>query len=151
MTISQLELDALVTDCERGANAWVNGQLEEAVVSVFTQDDAMVLAGPFGGMPRKGRAEWGVVQPKVVAQFSGGHSKNEVIDVMSSGDLAVLVLIERGSTQFPGQSSPQTWTLRTTQVFRKIGPNRWTRLHRHADPLIDRRPLEQTAALARGE
>jgi ketosteroid isomerase-like protein len=66
---------------------------------------------------------------------------------MTSGDLVVLVMIERSLVTFEGRTEPQPWILRTTQVFRRDG-DRWLRLHRHADPLIHRRSFDETLAVA---
>ena len=144
------EVERLVQDLEAGAVAWVNGALEETAAALYAQADDMVIAGPFGGEPLVGRAAWGGAQAAAVRQFAGGESKLEIVDWFAAGDLLVLVLIERGQVTFAGRSEPQPWVLRSTQVFRRADGGRWLRVHRHADPLIDRRPLEATAALARG-
>ena len=151
MTIAADEVVRLVADLEKGANAWVNGKLEETASTDFTQSDEMVLVGPFGGAPLKGRADWGARQSAAVKAFSDGSTKLELVDWQAGGDLLVLVLIERGQTRFSGQPSPQPWVLRTTQVFRRSGQSSWIRLVRHADPLADFRTPPATAALARGE
>ena len=151
MIVTADDVVRLVADLEKGANAWVNGQLEETASTTFSQADEMVLVGPFGGVPLKGRVEWASRQASAVRAFSNGETKLELVDWHAGGDLLVLVLIERGETQFPGQASPQPWVLRTTQAFRRSRENNWVRLLRHADPLADFRPLPATAALARGE
>ena len=46
-------------------------------------------------------------------------------------------------------SGPQPWVLRTTQVFERRN-GAWVRLHRHADPLIDRRSPPDTFKIAGG-
>ena len=69
---------------------------------------------------------------------------------MVSGDLAVVVLIERSEVTVDGVSDPQRWELRTTQVPERRGET-WVRLHQHADPLIDRRSPADTFTIARGE
>jgi hypothetical protein len=67
-----------------------------------------------------------------------------------SGEVVVLVLIERNEdVSVAASSEPQPWVLRTTQVFEKRAEG-WVRLHRHADPLIERRTPADTFALARG-
>lgn len=66
-----------------------------------------------------------------------------------SGDLVVIVLIERNERWVEGSGKAQPWVLRTTQVFEKR-PSGWMRLRRHADPLIRRRSPTDTFALARG-
>lgn len=40
----------------------------------------------------------------------------------------------------------QRWDLRVTEVFRRRDAG-WERVHRQADPLVDRRPVSEVAAL----
>ena len=68
---------------------------------------------------------------------------------LESGDLVVIVLVERNDAVVEGSDDPQRWVLRTTQVFEKRAEG-WVRLHRHADPLISRRSPSDTFAIARG-
>jgi len=99
--------------------------------SVFEQ-----VAGRSGGHGRRGRSE--------VDRRSSRSSRT-----YSSGDLAVLVAVERqGGTV--GDLPPQDWSLRITLVFRREGTE-WRLVHRRADPLV--RPVnpELSAAIARGE
>jgi hypothetical protein len=151
MEIDADDIAALVSDLEKGANAWVQGRLEDTASTMFSQSEDMVLFGPFGGPPLKGKVEWGKRQAAAVQAFGGGRTQLELVDWFAGGDLAVLVLIERGEVFFEGQSEPQPWILRTTQAFRRAGPEKWVRLSRHADPLIDFRPQPATAKLARGD
>ena len=65
-----------------------------------------------------------------------------------SGDVVVVVLVERNEVTVEGVDQPQRWVLRTTQVFERRGSD-WIRLHRHADPLIDRRSPADTFSIAR--
>jgi hypothetical protein len=69
--------------------------------------------------------------------------------VAVSGDVVVTILIERNEAVLEGANEAQPWVLRTTQVFEKRATG-WVRLHRQADPLIDRRDPRTTFALARG-
>ena len=69
---------------------------------------------------------------------------------MREGNLVVIVLLERNSVLFEGKAEPQPFVLRTTQVFRKDG-EKWLRMHRHADPLIDRRSFDATLEIAAGK
>jgi hypothetical protein len=88
-------------------------------------------------------------QKQAASLFHGGSGACEVVKTIVSGDVVVLVLIERNEAVVTGSEHPQPWVLRTTQVFEKR-PSGWVRLHRHADPLITRRPPADTFALARG-
>jgi ketosteroid isomerase-like protein len=72
----------------------------------------------------------------------------ELAESYASGDLVVLVLIERQHGEVGGLSD-QDWSLRVTQIYRREG-SKWLLVHRHADPLVHDISLEQAAALARG-
>ena len=41
-----------------------------------------------------------------------------------------------------GQADACRWDLRVTEVFERRDAD-WVRLHRHADPMVDRHPLDQ--------
>jgi hypothetical protein len=137
------EIAALVAELDRARQAWISGRLETTATDAMLQDDAMTLFGPFGGEA----VTPSPVQAKVAALFHGGSGSLEVVNAVAEGDLVVLVLIERNEVLFEGRAAPEPWVLRTTQVFRRDG-TRWRRLHRHADPLIARRSLDDTLAIA---
>jgi ketosteroid isomerase-like protein len=59
----------------------------------------------------------------------------------------VLVLVERNQVRFDG-TEPQQWDLRTTQVYKRDGAG-WKIVHRHADPLVVPRSLDETLQLFR--
>ena len=142
-TATEAEIAQLVAELDRGRQAWISGTLETTATDHMVQDDAMTLFGPFGGeavMP-------GPMQAKIAALFHGGTGRCELVKAMADGDLLVLVMIERNDVTFEGRTTPQPWMLRTTQVFQRDG-TRWRRLHRHADPLIARRSLDDTLAIA---
>jgi ketosteroid isomerase-like protein len=114
---------------------------------MMARTDDFTIMGPFGGLPIRGWSEQSrEAQARVAAQFKGGTADVELIASYESGDLIVLVLVERGRVQFDGSDEPRPWTLRTTQVYRREG-DRWLVVHRHADPLIEFRNLNQTVTL----
>ena len=144
MSIPQDEIDSLLDALDQGRQAWISGRLEWSASSPVQQHPEMTIAGPFGGPPI-------VADPTRQAQiaaerFRGGTGRNEVVRVIAGDDLVVVIMIERNEVMFEGRSEPHPWILRTTQVFRREG-GRWVRLHRHADPLIQRRGLDDTLAL----
>jgi ketosteroid isomerase-like protein len=81
--------------------------------------------------------------------FRGGQANVEVFQTYASGDLAVLVAVERQHGKV-GDLPRQDWSLRITLVFRWEA-GEWRLVHRHADPLT--RPISSDlfAAIARGE
>jgi ketosteroid isomerase-like protein len=102
---------------------------------------------PFGGEPTRydDRSESLL---KVADYFKAGEARLEVAETYASGDLVVLVMIERQHGEVGGLRN-QEWPLRVTQVYRREA-NQWQLVHRHADPLSHPISLEQAAALARG-
>jgi len=98
-------------------------------------------------MAGAGGAELEARQRRMSSMFRGGSGKCELVRAIASDDLLVLVMIERNEVMFEGRTEPHSWTLRTTQVFRRERA-RWVRLHRHADPLLERRSLDDVLALS---
>jgi ketosteroid isomerase-like protein len=81
--------------------------------------------------------------------FRAGESSVEVVETYTSGDLAVLVVIER-QRGIVGDLPEQDWSLRVTWVFRRIAGPDWEVVHRHADALVHAIDHAQLGALARG-
>jgi ketosteroid isomerase-like protein len=81
--------------------------------------------------------------------FQGGEADLELVETYASGDMAVLVAIERQHGEVGGMPD-QDWSLRVTLVFRHEG-SEWRLVHRHADPLVHAISMEHMAALARGQ
>lgn len=148
MAIDDADLQELLTILDRGRQAWIDGELGFGADLDAEQDPDMTIFGPWGG--DAGRGPGLPERQKAMARlFRGGTGHNEVVKTMVSGDVVVVVLIERNQVRVEGVDQPQTWALRTTQVFERRGTT-WVRLHRHADPLIDRRTPADTFAIARG-
>jgi ketosteroid isomerase-like protein len=80
--------------------------------------------------------------------FKAGDATLEVVQTYASGDLAVLVVVERQHGEV-GDYPAQEWSLRVTLVFRREGPD-WRLAHRHADALVHPITFDQLAELARG-
>ena len=130
------------------ARAYMNGDLRTyAELARHTSD--YTLMPPNGGDPRAGfdRSEEAVAW--TARTFRGGTAALDVFQAYSSGDLAVLVAVERqrGSV---GQLPSQDWSLRVTLVFRREGDS-WRLVHRHADPLTRQIDAGLFAAIARGD
>jgi ketosteroid isomerase-like protein len=80
--------------------------------------------------------------------FLSGEADLELVQTYASGDMAVLVAIERQHGEVGGMPD-QDWSLRVTLVFQYEGTE-WQLVHRHADPLVHTISMEHMAALARG-
>jgi len=110
--------------------------------------DDFTLMSPFGGEPERGFD----TSPERIAAlksfFRGGEAEVEVTQTYVSGDLVVLVLVERQRGEVGGLPK-QDWSLRVTWVFRRVGSD-WEQVHRHADTLVHPITMEQLSALARG-
>jgi hypothetical protein len=57
-----------------------------------------------------------------------------------ASDIAWLTFIERSVVVLRGDPRRRRWDLRVTEVFRRADGG-WERVHRHADPLVDRRSV----------
>jgi ketosteroid isomerase-like protein len=130
------------------AQAYMNGDLP-TYAGLARHGEDYTLMPPNGGDPRRGfdgsdeAAEW------TARTFLGGDTDVEVFETYASGDLAVLVAIERQQ----GTVAPlprQDWSLRITLVFRRED-GAWRLVHRHADPLTRPLDLALFAEIARGE
>jgi ketosteroid isomerase-like protein len=107
------------------------------------------LMPPNGGPTRHGSD----TSPESLAaaeQFfpGGGDGDLELEQLYASGDLAVLVGVERQHGPVGGLPS-QEWPLRVTLVFRREA-SRWRLVHRHADALVHPIGMELLSRLALG-
>ena len=80
--------------------------------------------------------------------FRGGECELDVVQTYASGNLAVLVVVERQRGDVGGYPT-QDWSLRATLVFRRED-GVWHLVHRHADPLVHPITFDQLSELARG-
>jgi hypothetical protein len=121
--------------------AWING---DSSGYEFT-DERSTIMGAFGGSTI-GATTATPGQRRAVAQFESGFGSVELINGGVSGDAAWLVMIEYAMVTFTGHASPVRWDLRATEAFERRD-GEWVRVHRHADPLVDRHPVEEVLTL----
>jgi ketosteroid isomerase-like protein len=106
------------------------------------------LMSPFGGRPSRGSyspERWN----EIGRFFKNGTLRQELVQAYSSPDIITLATIEHVQGVEVGGLAAQDWSLRVTQVYRRVG-SEWQLVHRHADPLGNGISLEQAAALGRG-
>jgi ketosteroid isomerase-like protein len=108
----------------------------EPLKRLYSHGDDITIFGGFGGLERgwaetESRLDW------ASSQFAGGTVEEKELSVMVGADLACTVTIERYDARLK-DGSAFTESLRVTQLFRRE-PDGWRLVHRHADPLVERR------------
>ena len=147
--VTDQEVADLIDDTVEAASAFINGDMRRYVELIKHSDDYTLLA-PFGGEPRRGFDDSDEALDATSRYFQGGEATVDLVQSYASGDLVVLVMMERQHGRI-GHLPDQDLSLRVTLVFRRVGPGRWLQVHRHADPLVHPITEDRLAALARGE
>lgn len=127
-------LASLLERCRRDHAAWING---DGGPYALPADGSIMgaVGGASGGGPETLER-----QRMVASQWASGTGSVELVNGGVDGDLAWLAMIERATVVFQGDPASHRWDLRVTEVFRR-GAEGWERVHRHADPLVDRHPV----------
>jgi ketosteroid isomerase-like protein len=144
---TETELDELVRRTAEAASALIRGDVRDYIALAPHADDYTLMA-PFGGEPTCGFDASDESVEALERFFQGGEAELELVESYASGNLAVLVVIERQHGRVGGLPE-QDLSLRVTWVFRREG-SEWRQVHRHADPLVHGIGLEQLTALLRG-
>lgn len=145
--ITDADLADLVRRMGAAADAYIRGDLA-GYAAQFDHGDDYTLMPPYGGQTRRGFEYTEAAVASTRDYFAAGESRLDVEETYVSGDLAVLVAVERQHGEVGGLPD-QDMSLRVTLVFRRAG-DRWQLVHRHADPLVRPIPFEHLAELARG-
>jgi ketosteroid isomerase-like protein len=146
-TLSADTIAALTRQLEEANTALLNGDLP-TYLAILPHGDDFTLMPPFGGVESSvDRSPQAVAE--TAAFFQGGEGTFEVVESYASGDLVVLVVIERQHGRVGGLPD-QDLSLRVTLVLRRDGEG-WQLVHRHADSIVQRIGLDLVAAMARGE
>jgi hypothetical protein len=132
----------LLARCRRDHHAWINGD-----GGPYELPDDGSIFGAVGGYSLGG-PDTLERQRSVARQWRSGAGSVELVNAGRSGDLAWLVMIERATVVLVDEHEPRRWDLRSTEVFRLIDQT-WQRVHRHADPLVDRHSVADAARLCR--
>jgi ketosteroid isomerase-like protein len=146
--ITEQDIAALIARWSEAAQLYIDGDLR-GYAAIARHAEDYTLLPPHGGDARFGfdgsddAVEW------TARTFRGGQAQLEVFKTYTSGDLVVLVAVER-QVGTVGDLPPQDWSLRITLVFRREGTD-WRLAHRHADPLVRAVNPELFAAIARGD
>ena len=148
-TMADEERAGLVQRITEAAQALISGDIEGYAARIKHAHD-YTLMSPYGGDPVRGFDDSDEVLAALAQFFRGGEAKVEVVETYMSGDLAVLVVIERRHGTV-GNLPEQDWSLRVTWVFRRTAEPGWELVHRHADALVHPIDHDRLGELARGE
>jgi ketosteroid isomerase-like protein len=146
--VTRSELDELIAIMAEAASAFIGGDMSRYFELMHHTDD-FTLMPPTGGETSRDSEN----RPERIAEmarfFKRGECTLEVVETYASGDLAVLVAVERQHGEV-GDYPDQDWSLRLTLVFRREESG-WRLAHRHADALVHPISFDHLAELARGE
>ena len=145
--VTEADLAELVARMDEAAGAYVRGDIDR-YLDLFGHADDYTLMPPYGGETVHGYADTPEHRAATRAFFAAGQASFDLARSYASGDLAVLVGVERQHAEV-GELPDQDWSLRVTVVFRRVGDG-WEIVHRHADPLVRTIPFDRCAQLARG-
>jgi ketosteroid isomerase-like protein len=146
--VTDQELAGLVGRMAEAASAFIRGDMRRYLELIHHAEDYTLMA-PLGGEPRRGFDESDEAVEALAEFFRGeGEAELEVFESHRSGDLIVLVCIERQHGVVGGLPS-QDLSLRVTLVFRRDGTD-WQLVHRHADSLVNEITIEQMLSIGRG-
>src|SRR3954471_845606 len=129
------------------ASAYIGGDVRRYFALMQHADD-FTLMDPFGGETTR---EAGASDERIdalEAMVPRGEREGHGGQTYASGNLAVLVVVERQRGDVGGYPT-QDWSLRATLAFRRVDAT-WRLVHRHADPLVHPITFDQLAELARG-
>jgi ketosteroid isomerase-like protein len=142
------DLDDLVEVAKEATVAFLRPDMRRYFALTNHTEDFTLMA-PEGGPVHGSFEVTDDVISDMEAYFRGGEAELEVIRTYASGDLAVLVGIERQHGKI-GDRPAQDWSLRVTLAFRRDRAG-WRLVHRHADALVHPITFDHLGELARGE
>lgn len=145
--ITESDVADLVAQVEESADALMAGDVDRYLAFIHHAEDYTLL-NPAGGPARRGFDDSPESRRAMAQMFQSGSAKLDLIETYASGDLVVLVTLERNHGVVGGLPE-QDWSLRVTWVFRRTQSG-WELAHRHADPLVHPITAEQLSALAHG-
>ena len=116
----------------------------QATTPLWSARDDVTLANPLGPAVR-GQNRVDEVMERAAAQVSGGEDFTvETLAVYETGDLAYEVVTEHCRARLGGRRGAVQFSLRVTTIFRRED-GQWRIVHRHADPVVDARPIQSIA------
>lgn len=122
---------------EEGLQRFINGDATLWKQHVSNGREVTIFGG--WGAYEKGWAQVGPRYEWAAARFQDSNAQVTVqyISVVSSGDLAYTVSIERSRVRLADQAEAMPMALRVTHIFRREA-GEWKLMHCHADPLLEK-------------
>ena len=145
--ITTSDIAELVAQVGEAADAIMAGDIDRYLAIIHHAADYTLMA-PAGGPARRGFDDSPESRKAMAEMFQSGSAELELVETYASGDLVVIVAVER-QQGVVGDLPEQDWSLRVTLVFRRTDSG-WELAHRHADPLVHPITAEQLSALAGG-
>jgi ketosteroid isomerase-like protein len=145
--VSDADLDHLIERVRESTSAFIGGDMRRYFALVNHAED-FTLMPPTGGPTVHGQEVSDEILDEMERFFRGGEATVEIEQTYTSGDLAVVVVVER-QRGVVGDYQEQDWSLRVTLVFRREGSD-WRLAHRHADALVHPISFDLLSELARG-
>lgn len=140
VTTSEAVLSELLDRARADQARWINGDASGYVLPVDGTIFGAIGGHAFGG------AETAERQAGVAGHWERGTGSIEFINGGTSPELAWLTFVERSRVVLRGEVTERRWDLRVTEIFRRTDGG-WQRVHRHADPLVDRRSVAAAVTL----
>lgn len=140
MTDLHPTLQYLLERCRDAHRAWINGDGSQYALPVDGSIMGAVGGYSFGGPATTER------QLGVATQWKRGEGDVEFVNGAVEGNIAWIAMIERARVVLDEDRGEQRWDLRVSEIFRHVD-GEWERIHRHADPLVDRRSPSEAALL----
>jgi hypothetical protein len=131
------EFQAFLGKVDEAQAEFVQGR-PAAFKALWSQRPDVSIFGGFGS----GEHGWDAVGPRLEwasAQFSKGRRSREVLASHLSGDLGVVVQVEKIHFTVPGQETETLLELRATMIARRESGG-WRLVHRHADSQVKKQP-----------
>jgi ketosteroid isomerase-like protein len=146
-SVDEADLADLISRMDEAADAYIRGDVRR-YYPLFEHGTGYTLMPPHGGEAVHVQAPTEEQLDETSRFFAAGEARLDVAASYASGDLVVLVAVERQHGEVSG-TPDQDWSLRVTLVFRRSA-GAWQLVHRHADPLVHPVPFEHLGRLARG-
>ena len=146
--VTDQEVADLIDKVAEAASAIISGNIRRYVELIKHAEDYTLMA-PLGGQTRRGFDGSDEAIEAMEHYFRGGEAVVDLVQSYKSGDLVVLVLIERQHGTVAGLPD-QDLSLRVTLVFRREASD-WMLVHRHADPLVNSTSHHRLAELFKDE